>query len=125
MKEAHDHHRVSPEGQKIGQMYGALADQECASLVLQGEDDERCKSCAFRPGTVPNGCIQTQLDAVKAVCEDVPFMCHQKLDGKGQPSTICHGWFSVRRIVDRFETATGKKLVAPYDFSPPDVPKRG
>lgn len=121
MKEAHDHHRVTPEGRAMGKMMAQLADAECASLAAQGEDDERCKTCAFRAGTVPNGCIQTQSDAVKAVVEDVPFMCHSHISPSGQHTTICHGWFAVRRIADRKEKREGKKLPpAPWDFSPPD-----
>lgn len=119
--EAHDHHRVSPEGKKLGALAAQLADGECATLARDGEDDERCKSCAFRAGTVPNGCLQTQLDVMKAVAEDIPFMCHQHLDARGQPSKVCHGWFAARRVVGRIEAATGQKMPpAPYEFSPPD-----
>lgn len=121
MKEARNHHRVSPEGRKLGVVAARLADAECAALVLDGEEDERCQSCAFRAGTVPNGCLQTQLDVMKAVAEDIPFMCHQHLDQRGRPSKVCHGWFAARRVVDRIEAATGQKMPpAPYEFSPPD-----
>lgn len=120
MKEAHDHHRVSAEGKAIGATMARLADSECRSLAAEGETDERCKTCAFRLGTVPNGCIQTQCDAVKAVTEDVPFMCHAHQDRNGHYDRICHGWFAVRRIADRAEAA-GKVLPkAPWEFSPPD-----
>ncbi|HWN46806.1 MAG TPA: hypothetical protein VNM71_05580 [Steroidobacteraceae bacterium] len=120
MREAHDHHRVTPEGRALGEQTARLADAECAVLALAGEPDERCKTCAFRAGTVPNGCLQTQADAFKAVSEDVPFMCHQHQDARGRYDRICYGWFAVRRIADRAEAA-GKKLPAcPYDFSAPD-----
>lgn len=122
MKESCDHHRVSAEGQALGLNFARIADAECAALAGEGEDDERCKSCAFRAGTVPNGCIQTQLDVAKAVAEDVPFMCHCNLDARGRPTKICHGWFALRRVADRMERATGKKMApAPYEFSPPDA----
>lgn len=121
MNEAHDHHRVSAEGKKLGTLSAQLAEGECSALARDGEDDERCKSCAFRAGTVPNGCLQTQLDVMKAVAEGIPFMCHQHLDQRGRPSKVCHGWFAARRVVDRIETATGQKMPpAPYEFSPPD-----
>lgn len=121
MKEAHDHHRVTPEGKAMGRNMARLADAECATLASQDEPDERCKTCAFRSGTVPNGCVQTQSDAMKAVIESVPFMCHQHQDAKGRHDRICHGWFAVRRIVDRARKA-GASLPdsAPWDFSPPD-----
>jgi len=48
-----DHHRVSPEGRKIGANMASLANKATALLALQGEPDERCKSCAFTAGTVP------------------------------------------------------------------------
>lgn len=117
MKEAHNHHRVSPQGQTMGVMMARLADAECASLAQQDEPDERCKTCAFRAGTVPNGCAQTQFDVYKAVAENVPFGCHQ------ERGSICHGWFAVRRTADR--AAAEGVLLAPatYDFSPPDEPK--
>ncbi len=83
-----DHHRVSPEGRALGASMANLANKASAILALQGEPDERCKSCAFTAGTVPNGCIQTQMDVLKAVTERVPFMCHQ-------PShNVCHGWYA-------------------------------
>ncbi|MBI3230974.1 MAG: hypothetical protein HYZ45_12605 [Burkholderiales bacterium] len=125
MKEAHDHHRVSPEGKQMGAIMSRLADLECASLARQGETDDRCKTCAFRAGTVPNGCAQTQSDVIKAVSDNVPFMCHAHKNSHGQYNRICHGWFAVRRIVNRKEKATGEKMpLAPWDFSPPDTQKR-
>lgn len=123
MKEAHDHHRVTPEGKAMGVLMSRLADAECAALARQEEPDERCKTCAFRAGTVPNGCAQTQCDVAKAVFEDVPFLCHSHSDGHGRYDKICHGWFAVRRIVDRMERATGEKITVPWEFSPPDQPK--
>jgi len=121
VKEAHDHHRVTPEGRAMGADLARLADAECAALARDGEEDERCKTCAFRAGTVPNGCIQTQSDATKAVVEDVPFMCHQHQDKNGRYDRICYGWFAVRRIIVRRERVTGEKLPpCPWEFSPPD-----
>lgn len=116
MKEAADHNRVTPEGRAAGFQIVRLTEPAVAELERQGEPDERCKTCAFRLGTVPNGCIQTQLDALKAVLEDVPFMCHQRME------RICHGWFAARVAVDRAELARGTKLdmTCPWEFSPPD-----
>lgn len=118
---AHEHHRVCEVGKRAGAFMAQLADAEIAALAREGDVDERCKSCAFRAGTVPNGCAQTQLDIQKAITEDVPFMCHCYRDKGGKPNRICYGWFAVRRIVDRFEQGTGRKLPpCDYDFSAPD-----
>jgi hypothetical protein len=119
---AHAHRRVSAAGRQAGAVMARLADAEIATLMREGEQDERCQSCAFRAGTVPNGCAQTQLDVQKAVTEDVPFLCHCHRDRHGRANRICYGWFAVRRIVDRFERATGRTLPpCDYDFSPPDA----
>lgn len=119
----HDHSRVSPEGRAVGEQMARLADKACATLAAEGHvADDRCKSCAFRAGTVPNGCLQTQMDAMKAVVEDVPFLCHQK-DRKG---SICHGWFAAEVALMRAEQARGQPrpvATVPWDFSPPDEPK--
>lgn len=111
--------RVSPEGRAAGFQLAMLTEPAIADLVREGEADDRCKSCAFRLGTVPNGCLQTQLDALKAVVEDKLFMCHQQ-DRVGK---VCHGWFAARVAIDRAEIARGSKFAAacPWDFSPPDV----
>lgn len=123
MKEAHDHHRVTPEGRALGEQMARLTDHSIAQLAAEGEADERCKSCAFRAGTVPNGCHQTQLDALKCVLEDVPFLCHQA-DRKGWP---CHGWYAARVALGRAEKARGQALnvTCPWEFSPPDEAKDG
>jgi hypothetical protein len=86
MKEAHDHHRVTPEGKMLGQQMVRLHDLAVRRLALRVELEERCQTCAFRPGTVPNGCAQTQLDISKCVAEGIPFHCHQNI---GQ---LCAGW---------------------------------
>lgn len=118
MKEANDHSRVSPEGRALGEQMARLTDKAAATLAAEGEPDERCKSCAFRRGTVPNGCLQTQMDAMKAVIEGVPFLCHQH-DRKGTP---CHGWFAARVALKRADKARGVPFAAKcqWEFSPPD-----
>lgn len=103
----------------MGEQMARLTDKSIAALAAEGEEDERCKSCAFRAGTVPNGCPQTQMDALKCVIEGVPFKCHQA-DRKGWP---CHGWYAARVAVARAEKARGTPLAVkkcPWEFSPPD-----
>lgn len=47
--------------------------------------DARCETCAFRPGTIPNQCGATVLDALKSAIEGVPFQCHET-------ERPCGGW---------------------------------
>lgn len=108
------HHRVSPVGQAAGAQLVRLVEPAIARLAAEGEPDERCKSCAFRAGTVPNGCAQTMMDALKCVIEDVPFLCHVNTYRDGSPK-ICHGWFAAAWA--RGDAPAGK---APWHFSPPD-----
>jgi hypothetical protein len=117
MNPTKDHTRVSPEGLALGAQMVKVTEPWIGHLKAQGESDTRCKSCAFRPGTVPNGCLQTQMDALKAVVEKVPFNCHQR-DREGQ---ICHGWFAARVAMRHAEESKGPiNIACPWDFSPPD-----
>lgn len=114
-----EHSRVSERGIKAGQKLVQITEPTIKKLASEGEPDERCKSCAFRAGTVPNGCIQTQLDALKAVVEDVPFLCHQA-DRKG---AICHGWFAARVAVNDAAGRRGHPMpitACPWEFSMAD-----
>lgn len=90
MIEARDHHRVSTEGQALGQQMALLYDIAQRRLGDQADEGERCKTCAYRAGTVPNGCAQTQLDISKCTAEGIPFYCHQR---QGE---LCHGWIITR-----------------------------
>lgn len=119
MKEAKDHSRVTPEGRLLGFALVRLVEPAVQKLVKDGEPDERCKSCAGSYGTVPNGCVQTQMDFMKALVEDVPFLCHQA-DRKGWP---CHAWYAGRVAIKAAEKRSGVPLNmrAPWDFSPPDA----
>lgn len=113
-----DRNRVTPEGKAMGEQMVRLAEPMIRHLANSGETDDRCPSCAFRLGTVPNGCLQTQMDVMKAVVENVPFCCHQH-DRKGWP---CHGWYAARIAIRDAELRKGEKLEAtcPWEFSPPD-----
>ena len=119
VKEAKDHSRVTPEGRLAGFNTARLVEPAVRELERQGEADERCKSCAGSYGTVPNGCLQTNLDFIKAVAEKVPFLCHQA-DRKGMP---CHAWYALRVAVRAAEKRHSKPLAvtAPWEFSPPDA----
>lgn len=119
--ETRNRNRVSPEGKAAGFQMVRMVEPAIAYLECEGEPDERCKSCAFRLNTVPNGCIQTQLDALKCVVEGVPFQCHQSDRG----GHTCHGWFAGRVAMRLAEEARGVKLemTCPWEFSPPDEPE--
>lgn len=103
--------RTTPAGRELGAEMVRLTAPVIAQLVAEGEPDDRCSSCAFRLGTVPNGCPQTQLDAFKAVMEGVLFTCH--MDPSPHPRA-CHGWYAAR------VASQGRRVTIPYDFSPSD-----
>jgi len=110
-----EHHRITPEGKAIGEQMVRLNAKTLALAVSKGIEDERCISCAFRPGTVPNGCSQTQMDALKAVMEGVPFMCHAS---KPANSEYCFGWIIARAALAK--SGASKTTKMPWDFSPED-----
>jgi hypothetical protein len=90
---------VTPQGQALGKSAARLAELgrvrlEAAGLTglkLPALRDEKCKTCACQPGSVPNGCLQTELDFLKSVVEAKPFLCHSYMDGR-----ICAGWARAR-----------------------------
>ena len=86
------------------------------SLGLPMLRDDMCQSCACKPGTVPNGCLQTQLDLMKSASEGRPFMCHAPKDGK-----LCAGWARVRaELVANPLPADVVALLDQWDYTPPD-----
>lgn len=120
MSDPADHSRVSPEGRRAGEKLSRMTDTEVGKLIAEGEwsEDERCATCAFRHGTVPNGCLQTQLDAFKAVVEKKAFGCHVARDGMPAGTHACMGWFAA---VQRFKKLP--EIRCPWEFSPPDSRK--
>ncbi len=119
-----DHHRVTDEGRQLGRLTAAMAERGRAILESQGLigidlpglRDEMCASCACRPGTVPNGCLQTQLDLLKTVVEGKPFLCHAPHDGK-----LCAGWSGARaEHVAHPLPAAVVAMTEAWEYSPPD-----
>lgn len=100
----------------MGAQVSRLCDVEMAKLIKDGEckEDERCASCAFRSGTIPNGCLQTQMDVFKSLMEQEAFFCH----AVETPGTkVCMGWFaSVQALKDK------PPVKCPWPYSPPDEP---
>lgn len=108
----------------MGKSAARLADQGLVRLQALGLADlegpglrkEMCTSCACRPGTVPNGCLQTQMDFLKSVADGNPFRCHAPMDGK-----MCAGWVRARaEVVENPLPAPILALIAKWDYSPPD-----
>jgi len=113
---AADHHRVSPEGQMLGKTMARFADMGFKQLAAIGVSDTRCASCAFRLGTVPNGCIQTQLDTLKAVTEGGQFLCHAPQDGRLCAGYVaCRAYKAMNPLPPEIRAYTEK-----YPYSPPD-----
>lgn len=116
--------RVTPQGQAMGKNATRLASLGHKRLQDEGLSDvqapmlraEMCKTCACQPDTVPNGCMQTQLDFLKAATEGRPFLCHAPLDGR-----MCAGWVRARaELVANPLPPEAMKLLAKWDYSPPD-----
>lgn len=79
--------RPTDLGREAGKHLARFCDQaEAKKTTLH----PRCTTCAFRAGSMPNGCESTVMDALKCSMEDTPFMCHER---KGQP---CSGWVMMR-----------------------------
>lgn len=108
---------MSEHGKVLGAEFAAVAD---AAAAAHPEIPERCKTCAFRAGTVPNGHATTLADAMHCIIgtECGPFWCHQSLvDDK--PTEVCRGYLLVKDApVADFLTAlerAGAKLNAMAD----------
>lgn len=77
---------------------------------------ERCGTCAFRAGTIPNGCEETLADAVKCLVEkDRLFMCHETL--KGEEKVPCAGYMTLLSATQDFPI---KKVSWEYADVDPD-----
>lgn len=116
--------RVTPAGMALGRSTAKLAtvgrkllaDAGLMDMHLPTVRNEMCKSCACRPGTVPNGCEQTQMDFLKAIIQGDRFLCHAPKDGR-----VCAGWVAARAAVaEKPIPIELRLLVACYEYSPPD-----
>ena len=116
--------RVTPQGQAMGKNAARLAALGLQRLQAEGLADvqapmlrtEMCKTCACQPNTVPNGCLPTQLDFLKAAAEGAPFRCHAPNDGR-----LCAGWVRARaELAANPLPPEAMKLIGKWDYSPPD-----
>lgn len=89
--------RMPPEAASVGRILAAMSREGGLVLALQGiAIPDRCKTCAFRKGTVPNRCIDTVADAMKCVMEGIPFKCHVPKGGELAVDQMCAGWMRAR-----------------------------
>lgn len=118
------HHRVTPQGQAMGRNATRLAALGAKRLEAKGLANVKaprlretmCKTCACQPGSVPNGCLQTQMDFLKAAAEGKAFLCHSPHNGQ-----LCKGWMQARaELVANPLPPEAMALIAKYEFSPPD-----
>lgn len=120
------HSRVTKDGRLLGKYMALLATEGrrklaelgIPSLETPGSRGEMCASCACREGTVPNGCLQTQMDVLKAVVEAGRFCCHAPNDGR-----MCAGFLAARAAHVAKPIPMGlQRQAAAWDYSPPDEP---
>jgi hypothetical protein len=113
--------RPTDAGRALGRELARLADHaEAESLTRFPNSGARCRTCAFRLGTVPNGCELTLMDALKAVIEQFPFMCHEtiaqgaKIHCVGNGASLCAGWATMisAPLPDGL-----RNVVAPWEYS--------
>ena len=86
--------RPTPEGRELGAHIARLCDQEEAkqAKMLRPTIPERCRTCAFRAGTVPNGCGPSLMDALKCAAGGGDFLCHEH----GRKGQLCAGFQMMR-----------------------------
>jgi len=118
------HSRVTAEGQTMGAISTRMAEVGRRHLELLGLANVEapalrggmCTTCACQAGSVPNGCLQTQMDFLKCVIEGKPFLCHAPRDGK-----LCAGWVRARASIGiRPPPVELVEMVARWEYSPPD-----
>lgn len=86
--------RPSADGYVLGEQLDRFCEQQIDKYRQSGMAvPRRCNTCAFRKGTVPNGCAPTVMDALKCVMEGVPFLCHEHRQQHEPP--LCSGWLLV------------------------------
>lgn len=94
------------DGRRLGKELARLADQaEKEALQKFPNTRVRCRTCAFRAGTVPNGTVLTLMDALKCTMEQVPFLCHEDLPNP------CMGWIESSNLCQR------NPMETPWKFS--------
>lgn len=80
--------RPSPLGIEAGVELARLTETTHHPALM-----DRCNSCAFRAGTIPNGCAETVNAAIECLQTGETFYCHQIPNG-AEPSKPCAGWLA-------------------------------
>lgn len=102
--------RPTPRGRELGRYLAKLADKAEGNSSKRFPDQvKRCSSCAFRGGTIPNGCEETLMDAIKCVMEGYAFYCHET---KGDDKPLCAGW-----VQSQGELIGKPKIPTPWPFT--------
>ena len=84
--------RPTPEGIELGKEFVRMLGPDIERLENMGVIPERCKSCALRLGTIPNGCPQTLMDFMECTRgDDTDFLCHT--DGQ-----LCSGFMAAKIV---------------------------
>lgn len=80
------------EGYFLGDCLAALYDEHEPEVRASIPNiPDRCATCAFRAGTLPNGCPSTVMDALKCIIEGHPFLCHTGMRD-GEATAVCAGY---------------------------------
>ena len=104
--------RPTPEGRVLGEQMARMADHaEEEQAKMFPNQRKRCGTCAFRRGTVPNGCVATLMDAVKCIGENATFFCHEKPHDSA-PMEPCMGW-----LLAVSSTTNFPKFATPWPYS--------
>lgn len=113
--------RPSNTGRALGANLARLTDKAEADLLVDFPNHtQRCKTCAFKAATFPNGCLATVMDAMKCVVEGIPFMCHQVMGQNGEPKDVCAGYMiAISALNDETCPPKIKSLLADWELSAP------
>lgn len=116
--------RPTPEGRVLGEQLARLTEVEMVKLRAKFPGHlEPCGTCAFRRGTVPNGCPTTLMDAIKCAVEGDTFYCHEHR--KGEPMQACTGWliaYTAMRSKPDVLKRMGN-LTAPWEYTREPTPE--
>lgn len=111
-----DNKRISDCGLRIGKVTRSFSEKGQQILDTENEEYNLCKTCAFRKDSVPNGCVQTQMDILKALKEKDSFYCHDTR----RKHEVCDGFFAALLLLTRHPHIHNKIPEANYPYSDPD-----
>lgn len=92
------------EGRALGRELARLA-----APAIERAAAIPCASCAFKEGTVPNGCLETVNGAMECAMGGKIFWCHHGMKD-GSPTRVCRGW---RALVSETLSTGGHFITLP------------